>query len=366
MSSETSDVIFVEINDKRQQKEFKGISFSGFKKTDVKNELLDSLFHSKVEPACYWSAELICATHFSDLWDLLLLYYSRHIHVGNPKLAIYMEMRIKQFKDIVNTGYVGNEIKLRNNQKIRKLFCEIVCIFCHVKRKHSFDEIKVKKEDFDMINLSGKLKAPHVRYTSRFFQENDPKELFIACNELAYHLSDESKNNIQACFWIEWIMEFETICKNKKEKCHCERRTTIPVDTKFQIDIIWIVWDLLLLYAEDKSSFIHKCMKSLLTLFCLRYNSSCFKKKKFIVYFACSLLTENVNVDTEMIGVVEKEKIYNVIGNINHIYKQIKKNEVSPNMEYLFKDIKQRNLEKTIEKIELLNDFEESFIPRSD
>ena len=355
----------IEINDIRLQNEFKGISFSKFKKTDVCKELLNSLIHSKIEQSCYWSAELICSGHYSDLWEIIILFYSKYIHLGNPKLSIYLELRSKNFKEIINNGYLGNEIRMRNNTKIRKLFCEIMCILCYAKKKHTFDNIKIKNEDYDMTHMTDRFKAPNIHYGEDVFMDEDPKELFVAINELAYHISPDSKNIIQACYWIEWLMEFGIVCKRKKEKCICERRTNIPVENKYQMEIIWIVWDLFLQEADKQNDVIKKMINALLGLFTMRYKAGYERKRKYILYFVVSLLCENINIHEEIIKNENKTMVSNVVSKIDSIYSQIKKNEESPGTDYLFKNMKSENLEKTIEKLEKMNTFGETFIPRN-
>ena len=50
----------IEINDIRDSSDFRGVSFSNYKRSEVKKRLIDSLLSKNIEPACYWCAELLC------------------------------------------------------------------------------------------------------------------------------------------------------------------------------------------------------------------------------------------------------------------------------------------------------------------
>jgi len=315
------------------------------------------MLDGKIEPACNWGAELICAGQFLDLWEIILTFLGKHVHLANPKLAIYLEMRYEKFKQIISTGYVEDILRLRNNPQIRALFAEIICILCNTNKKHSFQGIKInKEEEYDMTHMSNKLKAPSVSYAQSVYKKDDPKELFISINEFAYHISTESNNSLQACFWLEWIMEFQKICANKKEKCLCERRSNIPVDDKFQMDPIWIIWEIILKQSTEKNNIKNKILNSILKLYCLKYTPGVKKRRRYLIYYAISIITEQY--DTKIDITKDKELVETVVKKINAIYKQIKKNEVGPKIDYLMTDVRKSNLEKTIDKLQILNKFD--------
>jgi hypothetical protein len=343
----------IEINDKRAAADFRGVSFSQFQKSKVKSELLSALINNKIEPACYWVAELVCAGHFLDVWEILILFVSRYIHLGNPKLPIYIAMRFNNFKDIMANGYVGNELSLRNSVKVRQLFSEIVCIVSQSKKKHSFETVKILKADeFDMTHMASKLKAPSIDFAKDVFKSDDPKELYIAMNEFAYHLSKASRNGVMACYWLEWLLEFESQCKQNKTVCIAETRTFAPVLDKFTKDPIWLVWELLLQEAA-KDPLVQKIMRALLDLFSIKYTSGVKKKRRFLIYFAINLLTETVDLKIDIMG--NKAQIDSIMLKIGLVYKDVKKNEVTLGDDYLYLGVERSNLDKTIERLEKMN-----------
>lgn len=347
-----------EINDIRLVPDFRAVTFSNFKKTDVKSKLIECLTGESVEPSCYWSGELICAGHFTELWEIILYYVSKHIHLGNPNIAIYIEMRYNVFKNIMNQGTFISELDARNNQTVRKLFSEIMCVLALSPKKPSFEQIKIKSaNDFDSTQIATKLKADDITYIENIFKKKDPRELFIALNEFAYSISDNSKNMANACYWLEWCLEFETICKKRKTKIFCEARN-YRVENKLRTNIIWLIWDIIIETSNKKNNKnISKIMNALLTLFTIKYTEATPKKRRYILYYAIELLTESINFSIPVIP--DKEIIKTVTTQINTIYKQIKRNEQTPKTEYLFNGLdKKKAIEKSLKQMEMVNSIE--------
>ena len=341
------------VNDIRYQKDFNGKSFSKFKRNDVIKEFIKCILNNKIEAACNWSAELICAGHYICLWDTILLIMSKYIHLGNPKLPIYLLMRFNQFKNIISNGYIGNELALRNNSAIRILFGEIVVVLCLSNKRPGFESVKINKlNEFNISHMSNKFKAPNVNYGREIFRENDPKEIYIAINEFVYQVQNKT-NLLDCCYWIEWLIEFDSLCRRKKEPLECESRTFSPVDNKFQKDSIWIIWEILI--KEAKEPLQTKIITTLMDLFSIKYNYSIKKKRKFILYFAIELITQQPNYQIDIIGSNTKSTIERVLKNLHKIYKNIIKNQIAPKTTYLLQNIKTRsNLEKTIEKLDIM------------
>jgi hypothetical protein len=130
------------------------------------------------------------------------------------------------------------------------------------------------------------------------------------------------------------------------------------------MDIVWIIWDIFLLEAKKRNTLVQRIINSALNIFCLRYRSGCHKKRRLLMYFVIEVFTEPYSLEEEIVR--DKSKIITITQSINKIYKQIKKNEHSPGTDYLYKNLNLTNLEKTIAKLETMNNLGAEYIPRID
>ena len=88
-------------------------------------------------------------------------------------------------------------------------------------------------------------------------------------------------------------------------------------------------------------------------MFCLKYTDGVKKRRKYLIYFAISLLTEMVDFKIAIWS--DKKIVQNVASKIDLVYKECKKNEKAPATDYLFSGVERSNLDKTLERLEKMN-----------
>lgn len=339
-SDETEMKDKYKINDTRKPNEMRTETFSGYKKSEVKKQLLQNILDSKIEQSCYWCAELICSGQFWDIWEIILECCMKYIHIGLPKLPIYIQKCYDTFRNFILQNDENDEISLRNQQNVRDLFTECMVVLCKAKKKLAMTTRKIEDdEDYNKLMYGNKLLATSKDYLKGVFKKADPNELVIPMNELCYHLSYESKNSYHAIYWIEWFIRYEQRCIKEKKMFMCGERS-ICYDDKSKYDIVWILFSIFFNEIEKRKEknietikFIEKVIDSIYFLFCLRYQKSVIRKRRYLLYFCVFLLCDKLDYTENLIE--DKELLDRVKMRGNLVYAEIKKSELEPDFNYL-------------------------------
>ena len=112
----------------------------------------------KIEQACHWATECIVSGHTLILWDKLVVFSSKVVHINNPRLPQYMLMKnnilMNQVRRLDNKSK-DSILLLRNSQMIRNLFQDIVTILCTSPNNERYDQLpKINEiEDFRVENI---------------------------------------------------------------------------------------------------------------------------------------------------------------------------------------------------------------------
>ena len=335
------------INDNRTK--FTQTTFSNNKKTNVINNLKECIYYCKIEEAFFWTGELLCSNYLLDIWNVYFIIMCKYIHIQNPKLPIYMHKKYYQFKNIMEKD--DNIINLRNNNNLRYIFCSITYILCHSNKLNILDDINCKF-DFKIETMYSNLKAPNIEYIKFIYRDNDPSEYIVPINEFIYHLKD-TKNNVNILFWLNWIIEYDILCRKKKKYILCEERFDINTSNNtIKRNVIWIIWDIIIELSKTKNTNIQAIINNLFDLFKIKYILTFNKKRVHMLYNSIQYLIQNdINFDIKVLN----GSCDNLEHNINITFQQLKKFEKT---EKLKSDIK---LTKSQEKINKYKDIYNNF-----
>jgi hypothetical protein len=317
------------IEDQRQPEHFAGVTFSLYKRTQVKKSLVDAMTKGAIEESNYWGAELVCCGCFLELWELLFEFMSRNVGMSNPKMPVIVEKCFADFKQIATGEFSTNQLGMRNSVKVRKIFAKVISLLCTSRKRGRLEYVKVDKDnDFDILKLSSRMKAPSAEFSNGVMLGSDPTEIGVAVNEFCYHISKNVRNHLMADYWVEWLLEFDKICRKKKERCQCARRDFAPQEDDGGKDVSFVLWDALLREGRSRPQKpIVTIMSSILELFKVRFSAGVKRRRRHMLYFAVSLLCEPLDLATDTIH--NESALVSVLANLDVVYGQVKQGESS-------------------------------------
>ena len=231
-------------------------------------------------------------------------------------------------------------MELRNRKKVRELIAEIIFVVWASPKSPGSNTIAFENVDeFVHGKMAQRLCAPDTGFGAMVRMEKDADEMRIAANEFAYQLWTAGENRTKhlsavfedryqgkphsrpssglqgggkqgttmaAAYWIEWTIEFDRMCRARKSPCVCDRRLKYAVADKHKSDPIWILWDIMILCAQNFgariSPLIPVVVDSLSKLYCVRYSTANAKKDRHLLYAAVRLITETTELGCPLLS----------------------------------------------------------------
>ena len=139
-----------QINDRRSLEYFKKLSFSNYEKKSVIAELKKSIIDYRLEPAVYWSTELIISGCINDIIDIINKISCLYINKTSPQLPIFLYDRICKI-DTIMVSYEKKNLEYRNDQQLRNIICEVISVLAITTKKLLAPVKKMKENSYTSI-----------------------------------------------------------------------------------------------------------------------------------------------------------------------------------------------------------------------
>ena len=352
------------IIDNRTIDSFKQKTFSGFKRNDVITTVLKAIEGKKIENACFWTTECILSGYSLNLWEKLIQFSSKIIHINNPKLPTYLLKKNNILMNQMNrldTKDKNNVLLLRNSQMVRNLFFDVITTLSLSSKTKRYDKYPKldEKNDFNFVNVQKRLFSQMNILPNHIIHFNDPDELRIIMNELFTMCKNKQFGYDRCCYWILWLVKWEQLHKKKKQLWNVSERNVPDISKKYRSNFIWVVWETL--YEEikiRKDLKIKKEIDSLYQLFQCNYTSGRRNGRLPLLFHAIGYLTHNV---TFTIPIRNDYKIFiQVQCNVNKMFQAKKVNEIKTDIKIQEKPPKKQDVsgEQIKDKLDIFNEID--------
>jgi len=176
--------------DTRDFKLFKNTTFSGHSKPQVRRAFQQAVALAQYDYAIHWAFELLCSGLVDTLWKLLFETYAQQIQRSNPLLAVYLQKRFEEFQPL-RDAHAQDIPQIRNSNSARFIVAEAVALIVMSRKSKLPNMPSIKPEvDYAWERIQEMAVAPLRTYASAVLKTNDPPEIMMPANELAYSIRE--------------------------------------------------------------------------------------------------------------------------------------------------------------------------------
>ena len=325
------------IIDPRPLECFKEKTFSEFKKREVYSELMKSIEKGKIENTCFWITECIASGYTLNLFEKLIIFSCKIIHINNSRLPSFLWNKYSSFYNSIS--HINNNkqkkklIHLRNTQSIRNGLIDVGVTLALSPKDKRFDKYPKLKEDddFSFSTIKNKLNATMQILPSHIIRFTDPEELRIIMNEFFFNLKNKLGGYEKCVYWILWLIQWEKINKKKKIAFEIEERPIKGLKPQLCKDLIWLVWSVIFEEANIRGNEIKEQIQYLFLLFKINFSSGKRNSRLPLVYLAVGYLTLPVQFNTPIRK--SNDIFIKTQSNVNKLFADKKKFEVKEYIE---------------------------------
>lgn len=306
-------------------------SYSGHSKSAVLAQWNKSLQKQQFEEACHWTAELDISHWHKDLWQKIITFTSKHVHLHCPKLPLIVARNFAYYQIflIQHHHQDRSECQPRNQPQLRQNLCQVIGLLSLSSKGPVYT---IPSVDIQKIDASELVSGTHA-WLMPFQSAQDDSSVLRIVSTLLCQL--EMHNTHKVMYWLGILIEYDKYKKQLKESVQmASRKPILPNDSCYKhvfvhgshaCDWVWLVWHAVLhgCVAMGKPKACVDTLKALGYLFSFDYTTSKRNARMPILIHALQLVYTDVQWNKSVYTNQTEPLIDRACHNFHILYKDI-------------------------------------------
>lgn len=314
-------------------------SYIGYKKSTVFSQWQRQLQLQHYEPACFWTAEADASGWHEDLWEKLIIFSSKHVHVHSPTLPTIIARNVAYYRYYIRTHNIlsgGDKysVQPRNCIELRQHLCQVVGLVSLSPKGPVYTLPKVNTAQVDESKLVVGIHTwilPHKT-------SGDSSAVIRILSTILWNL--EQNDTPMIMYWLSVLLTYDKTQRLLKQPIRMTTRQPLPptntnlsiqVDGKNAEDWVWLLW-----LALDTAGVYYKrpkkcqsALRDLSYLFAYDYKTSRRAKRIPLIIHAMYLVrTDTLDWEQSVYpNDTAKKLIIKACSNINVMYAEVQRRQ---------------------------------------